>query len=388
MNTDAGQTIAITEPPALRPRVLFVGPVPPPIGGMSIYTEGYLQSRVATACDLRLLRADLIGKYRFTGLRRRFMNLINAGLLTGTMIAAIARHRPAIVHIATSSFGGFYEKSFLSLLARMLGCRVILHVHGGGFGGFYDASPRPLKWFLRRLLHCSHRVVALSAELRRVLLRAGVAPGSVVVLENAVVLPEWDGADQDQNIQSQPAGPTVVLFLSRIDREKGVFELEQAAEQVITRVAGSQFRIVGPDSEASAILRDRIRTAGFENWIELPGLVTGEAKAAAYRGAEIYVLPSHIEAMPLGLLEAMSYGLACVATPVGSIPEIISNGQNGLIVPVADVAALADAIERLLRDPTLRRRLGAAARRAIEERFDWDVRADQIISMYRQLVAG
>ncbi len=368
-----------------KPRVLYVGPASPPIGGMSTYTEGYLRSRVREACDVRFVRADLVGKYRFGGLARRLLNAVNAAALGVAVLAAIARRRPGIVHIATSSFGGFYEKALLALLARLAGRRTVLHVHGGAFGDFHDRSSPPARRLIRRLLAGNHRVVAISPPLRDTLVRIGVAPERIAVLENAVFLPPAGhgnvGAGRPE--RQRP----VVLFLNRIEPEKGVFDLWAAAERILARRGDVPFRVVGPESGASRALREKASAAGLQERFELPGPATGEARDAAYRSADIYVLPSRLEGMPYGLLEAMSYGLACVVTPVGSVPDIVVHGENGLLVPANDVPALEAAIERLLDDEDLRRRLGAAARRTIEDRFDWDRRAAEIIALYETILA-
>jgi len=126
---------------------------------------------------------------------------------------------------------------------------------------------------------------------------------------------------------------------------------------------------------------------GLEGRVEVPGPIAEEAKDAAFRAADIYVLPSHVEGMPVGLLEAMSYGLPCVVTPVGGIASVVQDGVNGLLVPPRDSAALASAIEQLVEDPALRRRLGTAARETITRRFNWVTRAQEFIDLYSTVLA-
>lgn len=88
----------------------------------------------------------------------------------------------------------------------------------------------------------------------------------------------------------------------------------------------------------------------------------------------------------MGLLEAMSHGLPCIATQVGGVPSVIEDGVNGLLVPAKDIEALTAAIERVMADPGLRSRLGMAARATVAKRFNWDTRADQIIDLYNSLL--
>jgi glycosyltransferase involved in cell wall biosynthesis len=114
---------------------------------------------------------------------------------------------------------------------------------------------------------------------------------------------------------------------------------------------------------------------------------------AAYRHADIFVLPcvrgrdgSH-DITPNTLLEAMAMRLPVVSTTSGAIREIVDHELNGLLVPPNDEHALADALERLLRDTTLRRRLGEAARQQIEARFDIDRNVEQRATLFRSLWA-
>jgi len=90
--------------------------------------------------------------------------------------------------------------------------------------------------------------------------------------------------------------------------------------------------------------------------------------------------------MPNGLLEAMAYGVACIATRVGAVPNVIEDGINGLLVPAGDAAALMAAMKRFLVDDSLAARLGKEARRTVERRFDWTQSADRIMALYDRLL--
>jgi glycosyltransferase involved in cell wall biosynthesis len=375
-----------------RPCVLLVGPLPPPIGGISSYAEAYLRSPVAAAFHIVHLNQDQLGKYRLTGLRRRLVNLGNTAVLAVNLLRILRVYRPKLAHILTGSFGGFFEKSFLALLCRLAGCRVVMHVLGGMFGEFYHRSSAPARALIHRCLRLNHRVAVLSEELREVFLGIGVEPGRLAVLGNAVSAPErsiWASPKQAEGAAVPGDGRILtVLFLGRIDRAKGVFELVEAARRVCAGCTGVRFRIIGPASAISAELGERVAAAGLAGRVELSPAVDEPTKAAAYLGADVYVLPSHVEGLPTGLLEAMSYGLPCIVTPVGGVPDVITHAQNGLLVPVGDAGALAGAIEELAGDPALRRRLGTAARASVLGRFDWNTQAGEIARLYRELLMG
>ena len=96
--------------------------------------------------------------------------------------------------------------------------------------------------------------------------------------------------------------------------------------------------------------------------IHFIGPVSEEEKEAELRRADIYVLPSYIEDLPYGLLDAMALGLPCIATAVGGVPSLIEDGRTGLLTAPRDAAMLAEALRRFIADPLLRRKLGAAGR--------------------------
>ena len=105
-----------------------------------------------------------------------------------------------------------------------------------------------------------------------------------------------------------------------------------------------------------------------------------------YRKADIFVTTSVSDGTPVSLLEAMSSGLPCIATSVGGIPEWITNGENGILIPPRSPEAVADAILRLSKDPDFRSRLGAAARATILARGKWDTLMAQVEKDYEELV--
>lgn len=372
-----------------KPCVVHVGPLPPPFGGMAAYVEQFLRSPVTRAFDVQNIHSDQIGKYRAVGARRKLLNVVNCTVLCVALLRSLLRYRPGIVHVQSSSFAGFFEKSVLTFLARSTGRKVLMHLQGGAFRTFYEQSPHTRRWLIRACLNIHDRVVANSRQMRQDLLDMGVPSRRITVLDNAVFVPPtgiWNGPGHVRSAHDRLDTTVTVLFLNRLAVAKGVPELIESARRLRSILPNVRFRIVGPDEPGERQFRDQVRMDGLEARVELPGPVAEEAKDAAFRAADIYVLPSHVEGMPIGLLEAMSYGLPCVVTPVGGVPSVVEDGVNGLLIPPRDSAALASAIQRLVTDPALRRRLGTAARETITSRFNWATRAGQIIDLYESLL--
>lgn len=373
-----------------RETILHVGPLPPPIGGMAVNVQQYLRSDVAKAFDIIHVRSDLIQKATHSDWRRKILNVVNAVLLVMAVFWRIVRNRPALVHIRTGSLGGFYEKSILGIMSRILCRRVIMHIEGGSFGDFYDNSSRPGKWLIRRLLLMNNRVIVLSEHMQVILLRIGVPTDRIRIIENAVFIPDktiWDHASDEGKPPHPDTERITVIFLNRIDIGKGIMEFVDVARDTCQKDPRVQFLIYGPESPASGMVRDRIAAADMSERIKLVGPVIDRQKEEAYLSADIYVLPSYVEGMPIALLEAMSYGLPCIVSAVGGIPSVIDDGINGLLIEPRNIESLNKAMAMLIDDPSLRRKLGMQAQHTIQTRFSWDHSAKVIVQMYNELLS-
>jgi glycosyltransferase involved in cell wall biosynthesis len=178
-------------------------------------------------------------------------------------------------------------------------------------------------------------------------------------------------------------GPLRLLFVGRYGERKGCSELIAALAQARRSGTDATLRFVGREEYAGeeGVLRHDVDAHEVADAVEFAGVKDGEALAACYAEAQVLCLPSRREGVPLVLLEAMSFGLPVIATPVGGIPDFVSPEENGLLVPPGDVDALAGAISTLAADPDLRARLGAAGRERVLEQG----RDEMIAARWREL---
>ena len=235
---------------------------------------------------------------------------------------------------------------------------IVLTLHGSGTAGRFEdlnlmaKAPRLAGTLLRR----AKVVIGVSEQLTRAAEGAGALDARWI--PSGVDVPRKVGDEAD---------PLEVLFVGRLSEEKGIRELVQATKGLNVVVAGD-----GP-------LRGLVPNAlGFVPHAEAQRLI---GRAA------VVTLPSHREGLPLVLLEAMAHGRAVVATPVGGIPSLVEDGVTGLSVPKGDPVALREAITRLLGNPALRRKLGAAARARVEEVASWDRVVGETLAAYEAALA-
>jgi len=282
--------------------------------------------------------------------------------------------RPGVVHVHAASRASFVRKSIVLLIARLAGCKTIFHLHGGGFRQFatVEAGGFKRRW-IRHTLEASSVVITLSNGWAGFV--RGFAPKArVAVVPNSVPLPA---------VSTVQPEPDRILFLGRLEEAKGVFELLGAG----ARIAGTHpaLRLVfGGEGDAAALLR-RAEELGISDRIELPGWVGPRQRDEQLARAAVFCLPSHAEGLPMAMLEAMAAGRAVVASSVGGIPETIVDGDNGLLVPPRDEAALAKALAQVLGDEALRTRLAGRARATIAQHYSTEVVCGQLSAIYREL---
>jgi glycosyltransferase involved in cell wall biosynthesis len=193
--------------------------------------------------------------------------------------------------------------------------------------------------------------------------------------------PPQENRTEPGSTGAQPVGShedkIIVLSLGRLDRDKGHIHLVEAFGDVVSDCPNARLIIAGEGPERRA-LEKRVCELELSNSVDFFGFA--EYPDVLYRIADVFVMPSlpGYESFSNAALEAMSLALPVVATTVGGFPEMITDGEHGLLIPPADPKALADAIKRLVRDAGMRNTLGNAARRRAAERLAPDRIAEQL----------
>lgn len=346
--------------------VLMVGTALDGMGGVRAVVRSYVDGGLFERYDIVYVASHRAGS---TWVK------ISTALKAWVRVALLLRKLDApLVHVQTASRGSFWRKWLVCLLARMADRPYIVHLHGGGFSRFYEHESGPIgKRLIRSTLAHAALVIALSEQWRERLLR--ICPGArVEVLPNAVAIPS---SVSSRRLQTDEP---VVLFLGHLLRDKGVFDLVRAFARIAPQFPRMKLMLGGIG--AIAEVRQLADQLGVQERVLCPGWLGPEDKDAALARSTCFILPSYAEGMPMALLEAMSWGLPVIATPVGGIPQVVSDEVNGLLVPPADVDALANALRRLMENPTLRQQLGDAARATIEAGYSLDKALTRLSGIY------
>jgi glycogen synthase len=225
----------------------------------------------------------------------------------------------------------------------------------------------------------AHALVSVSHSLAHLIAPdLGIAPREVAVVYNAVDLDTY--SPQQSELSPEPT----VLFAGRLEPRKGPDVLLESVPFVLARHPGARFVFAGTDAGMGARLQRRVAQLGVTGSVTFLGVVPPERMVSAYRQAWVCVLPSTVwENFSMVALEALGCGCPVVATNVGGFPEMIRDGENGVLVATCDAEATAAAINSLLADRVRRSDMAAAARRVALESFGRDRLVAETIEVYR-----
>jgi glycosyltransferase involved in cell wall biosynthesis len=271
------------------------------------------------------------------------------------------------------------------LAARRVGLPVVAIAHG------WTGATRKVRWnetLDRWVMRQMDRVVCVSkAEANRVR-AAGVRPEHTVVIENAVATDDVAPRNaQDRGTLEGffPRRPrTIIVAAGRLSVEKGFDILVDAAALLAAAHPEAGFVLFG-DGPLRPQLAQQIAQRKLDGQFVLGGFQTDLHRLLPQ--ADLLVLSSHTEGMPVIVLEALAAGLPVVATAVGGVPEVIHEAEQGLLVPAGDAHRLAAAIDRLLGDDSLRQRLGEAGRQRIVEHYSCRLQAIKYQQLFDRLLA-
>jgi glycosyltransferase involved in cell wall biosynthesis len=347
-----------------KPRVLMIGTDPDSRGGISsvirMYKEGGLFQKVLYLASYRDGSAfQKIVYYLF---------FLCAYLKTLLLTQSIR-----LVHVHTASYASFTRKSLVIILSKLFGKKVILHVHGAEFSLFYQKCGFFRKRWLTSILGVCNCMVALSSQWKRDLQK--ISPVSDIrVIYNPTILRDISFESDDVHKKN----PVQFLFMGRIGKRKGVYDIVESMRKVHS--ANVQVRLYG-DGDMDQ-LQKFVQEQGLDRCVKVCGWIDGSTKDATFRSADVLLLPSYNEGLPISVLEAMAYGLPVLATDVGGIPEAVIEGQNGFLISPGQCDVLAERIERLAGSLELRQKMGRNGYEIAATRFALPVIIQQLESLY------
>ena len=283
--------------------------------------------------------------------------------------------RIKIVHIHGSKKGSFYRKLVFIFMAKLFHKKVVYHQHAGEFQDYYDQSAH--KKIIVNIINRCDKLVVLSQSWENFYLNIGVSKEKIDVLNNIVTPPDFVPARQSD-------GKLHLLYLGEIKNAKGTYDLlnvlktnkEIFKDKILLRVGG-----IVVDGDFNAIISEK----DLSPFIQYEGWVSGSKKTECLEWADVFILPSYYEGLPISILEAMSYSQPVIATNVGGIPEFLRSHENGILIEPGNLEQIKNAILYFVENPEKISEYGKKACKAVQPFFP-DKVFEKLNAIYQELL--
>lgn len=333
--------------PAVDPlRVLVAGPAP--AGPASRGGMATVAALMAAHPDPRI-RITVVPTFVDSSVWRWLLVGL-CGMLRASWL--VLRGHVDVLHVHLAHGGSVVRKALPLRAAQLAGVPSVIHGHSYDFGGWFDRLPPLGQALVRRALVADRWVVLGERHVDEYAKRLRLTDVRIGVLHNAVEIPDFA-------VTQSGVDRVHAVALGRLGVRKGSYDVI-AALGALDEAVRSRLRVtLGGDGEVDEV-RAAVAAAGLSQTVDVVGWVDAAERDALLSAAQVFLLPSHAEGLPMALLEAMAHGLAPVTTTVGSIGEVVSDGVTGLLVQPNRPDQIAEALRTLVDDEPLRIRLGAA----------------------------
>lgn len=248
--------------------------------------------------------------------------------------------RVRVVHVHTAADIDFYRSEIIVNIAKIFNKRVVLHSHASQFKDYYAQSNNKRKKEIVHTLQKADVLIALSESWKQWFESIGVNSDKITILHNITAYPTIIEGLKPSLTEARKIR---FLFLGEIGQRKGVFDILKALSNHSNEIKEKiELRIGGNKMEHE--LKKAIEDGGLGEFVKFEGWVSGNKKIELLNWADIFILPSFNEGLPISILEAMSYKMPIISTPVGGIPEVVSV-NNGILVTPGDADQIYKAMD-------------------------------------------
>ncbi len=339
-------------PKALAQKVLMIGVSKSTYGGMTavlVSYEKYFEKNL------------FIPTWRLGG--KMIKAFYASQAILRCLILLLFNKQIKILHIHGAANASFYRKRIFVRIGKFFGKKVIMHQHAADFKEFFENSGD--KDTIIKTLNLCDKLIVLSHSWKDYFVTIGVDEINISVLNNIVVPPK-------ERHKQQKDGKLHLLFLGEISNRKGIYDLLNLLKEHKDLFQNKLlFRIGGNEVDGD------INTFIFENelfhFVKYEGWISGQNKTNCLQWANVYILPSYNEGLPVAILEAMSFKLPVISTHVGGIPEVVHSYDNGILVEAGNLEQIKEAIIFFIENPEKIRLYGEKSFELVQPFFPEDV---------------
>lgn len=289
----------------------------------------------------------------------------DAGIRFGRFLVTIGSCDAALIFVADG--WSVVEKGLMAVTARLLGRGVVVRF-GSGFLPEQCARKGLVERWLRRSLRAADVVLVQGPAWKRFFATFDESRGKLLEAGNPVKM--------GREAAALP-GVGRLVFVGWLERNKGVFEAVEVLKRILPDFPRATLTLAG-DGSCRRALEAEVSSPGLEGRVRILGWTPHAEVLELLAGADAFIFPTQFEGMPNALLEAMAAGLPVISTPIGSIPDAITDGDSGILCPVGNVESMARAVRSVLSDRALASRIGGRAREVVAERYG----VDRVSSVY------
>lgn len=361
-------------------KILFVLQLPPPVHGASmvnklIYDSNFINS--SFECHyINLTTAKDINDIGKGGIKK----VIAMFKIWLQVINTFRKHNFDLVYITLSPHGlAFYKDGIMAILLKLMGAKVVFHLHGKGIKKQISSNyaHRYLYKLTFKNVKIIHLAPCLYEDIRMLADKKNVwfVPNGIEPVSTAPTLPKRSNK---------------ILYLSNMQESKGSLVLLKAAKILKERKVDCKIDFVGKWHTNDKFKREWTafyESDGLVDMVKYHGPKYGDAKRTFFEEAALFVLPTFYknECFPIAILEAMSYGLPIVSTPEGAIPDILQNGETGILTERQNPDELADKLQELLENPDLRSTFALKSMEEFKNKYTSDIFEKNMVNALRQI---
>jgi len=358
-------------------KILFILHYPPPVHGAANVGLQIMHSEaINERFDCKYINLGTSRTIEEIG-KQRIIKLFRYLAIFGQVLKSIVFNRPDLCYFSlTAKCLPFYKDASLALLVKLFHIKLIYHFHNKGVkdnqNSFFDDK-------LYKLVFKKSKVILLSEYLYPDIKK-------YVKKENVHYCPNGISDKKIVDLTEKKNETVRLLFLSNLIISKGIYVLFDAFKQLKSKgVSFNSTFVGGPGDLNTEEFEDAVKRYGLTDFVTYVGKKFGEEKERIFAQSDIFVHPTLKDCFPLVLLEAMEFSLPVVSTYEGGIPDIVDDGRSGFLVPKGNATELAEKLELLIKDATLRNQMGGVGRQKFEDKYTREKFEEQMISILENI---
>lgn len=292
--------------------------------------------------------------------------------------------KPQAVLIFTASGFGLLEKGMMGRLAQVMSVPNLMFPGGGYLLKNYDNS-LPMRFFSSVALKKADKILCQGKQWQDFAVeKLGFSLENTPIVENWTASEKFLKIGEERDFSNLRDKRIRVLFVGWLDREKGVMEILDAL--VHSSLAQSITLELLGEGNAYTDAKELVETNSLSEIVSFRGWLHGKDLEAAYRNADVFLLPSWMEGLPNAMVEAMATGLVPVISAVGNIPSVVTHGENGLLVKPKDSTSIELALQQLVLDRSLIEKFGKKACQFARENFSTEVGVGKLTKVLLEVI--